>query len=166
MTSSIKREVKKEIVAKNSFESLFFFVAAARKFNFLLFLFSVPFFPESVELFAELKNFVAQVRQYKEVSSDFSARIWRPRSVLAVLNKGEYLLGLSGNFYNFHFFFFLLVLTLNPLFTILTEELRFGSWSESPELLVIWPRNVILIISGSISIVASMSIPRQAAETT
>lgn len=164
MTSSIKREVKKEIVAKNSFESLFFFVAAARKFNFLLFLFSVPFFPESVELFAELKNFVAQVRQYKEVSSDFSARIWRPRSVLAVLNKGEYLLGLSGNFYNVHFF--LLVLTLNPLFTILTEELRFGSWSESPELLVIWPRNVILIISGSISIVASMSIPRQAAETT
>lgn len=49
---------------------------------------------------------MAQVRQYKEVSSDFSARIWRPRSVLAVLNKGEYLLGLSGNFYNFHFFFF------------------------------------------------------------
>ena len=160
MTSSIKREVKKEIAAKNSFESLFFFVAAARKFNFLLFLFYVPFFPESVELFAELKNFVAQVRQYKEVSSDFSARIWRPRSVLAVLNKGEYLLGLSGNFYNFHFF--LLVLTLNPLFTILTEELRFGSWSESLEL----PRNVILIIGGSISIVASMSIPRQAAETT
>lgn len=160
MTSSIKRGVKKEIAAKNSFESLFFFVAAARKFNFLLFLFYVPFFPESVELFAELKNFVAQVRQYKEVSSDFSARIWRPRSVLAVLNKGEYLLGLSGNFYNFHFF--LLVLTLNPLFTILTEELRFGSWSESLEL----PRNVILIIGGSISIVASMSIPRQAAETT
>ena len=160
MTSSIKREVKKEIAAKNSFESLFFFVAAARKFNFLLFLFYVPFFPEPVELFAELKNFVAQVRQYKEVSSDFSARIWRPRSVLAVLNKGEYLLRLSGNFNNFHFF--LLVLTLNPLFTILTEELRFGSWSESLEL----PRNVILIIGGSISIVASMSIPRQAAETT
>lgn len=107
---------------------------------------------------------MAQVRQYKEVSSDFSARIWRPRSVLAVLNKGEYLLGLSGNFYNFHFF--LLVLTLNPLFTILTEELRFDSWSESPELLVIWPRNVILTIGGSFSIVASMSIPRQAAETT
>ena len=45
LTSSIKREVKKDIAAKNSFESLFFFVAAARKFNLLLFPFYVAFFP-------------------------------------------------------------------------------------------------------------------------
>ena len=43
-----------------------------------------------------------------------------------------------------------LVLTLNPFFTLRTEESRFYSWSESPGLLVIFGQKTPII--GSISI--------------
>ena len=83
--------------------------------------------------FVEQNIFVAQVQQYKEVSSDFSARIWSSRS-LAVLNKGECLLGFLTWKVTSIIFSFLLVLTLKLLFTLRTEESGFESESRSESL--------------------------------